>query len=458
MLSHTVELLKALSATSGRNDKEDLITTHFMEDHREFFIGAKLAYDTLIPFYVKKVPEILDEDDSPGTFSFNDFLALANKLTKREITGHDARDAIKEAAEQCHAPTWNTFYRRVLLKDLGVGVSESTINKVLGKLKSYPESKEFVIPTYSPQLAQDGETEAHAKKVKGKKLLDVKMDGVRISAFLNKETNSVVFMTRNGQTIENFGEIRNVLEQVLPHIGGSLVLDGEFMHPEGFQALMSVLRREGADTSKCWYGLFDIVSLEDFKNGRSKKSQLDRHTVLVSLGVLVNQILIQMKDTPSRIKVIEKVYVDLDTVEGRAAYANFNIQAAKEGWEGIMIKDPDAPYVTKRTDAWLKKKPVIEVSMTIKRVEEGKPDGQFKGTLGALVCEGEEDDKKIISKVGSGITPEQRDELWAIRDKLPGMVVEVIADKITLDQDKLTWSLRFPRLKGFRGRFPGEKL
>ncbi len=38
------------------------------------------------------------------------------------------------------------------------------------------------------------------------------------------------------------------------------------------------------------------------------------------------------------------------------------------------------------------------------------------------------------------------------------MMVEVIADKLTLEEGTTIYSLRFPRLKDFRGRVPGEKL
>jgi DNA ligase-1 len=468
-MSKVLALIESLSNTPGRIEKEDLLMDYFMSGEREFFIGARLAFDNLITFGVKKVPEILEDDGSPGTFTFEDFLALAEKLRRRELTGHAARDAIRDAAESCHAPTWNNFYRRILMKNFGVGATDGTVNKVLAKLKAYPEAQKFVIPTFSPQLSHDGEDEKHAKKIRGVKYIDVKMDGVRINAILDKESGTVTFMTRNGQTIENFGEIRTVLEFLMERLPGSVMLDGEFMHPDGFQALMSVLRKEGADTSPCWFGMFDIVPLADFQKGRCDHSQAYRHDVLSALqtsGLIdmanasyaPTDILIADQTPLRRLRVIEKVLVDLDTPEGQVAFAEFNRRAILDGWEGIMIKDPNAPYVTKRTDAWLKKKPIIEVSLTIVGFEEGEAGKQFAGTLGALVMEGVEEGRIIKTNCGSGLTPEDRDDIWANREKFLGMVVEVTADKLTKDKDGDTWSLRFPRVKGFRGRVAGEKL
>jgi DNA ligase 1 len=125
------------------------------------------------------------------------------------------------------------------------------------------------------------------------------------------------------------------------------------------------------------------------------------------------------------------------------------------GYEGIMIKDPDAPYECKRSVAWLKLKPFIEVSLEVKDVEEGT--GRNVGKLGALVCEGIDDGKEIKVNVGSGFTDSERDSYFTSRGTLLGQIVEVRADAITQNQDG-TYSLRFPRFKGFRGFQIGEKL
>ena len=59
--------------------------------------------------------------------------------------------------------------------------------------------------------------------------------------------------------------------------------------------------------------------------------------------------------------------------------------------------------------------------------------------------------------MGSGFSDEHRIEYWSARDRLAGNVVEVRADAVTMNQDG-TYSLRFPRFKGFRGFVPGEKI
>jgi DNA ligase-1 len=122
-----------------------------------------------------------------------------------------------------------------------------------------------------------------------------------------------------------------------------------------------------------------------------------------------------------------------------------------------MIKDLEALYECKRSVSWLKQKPFIEVSLTVIAVEEGT--GKNEGRLGALICEGEDDGKRIVVNCGSGFTDEQRAEFWEAKDTLIGQVVEVRADAATQSQDSETvWSLRFPRFLRFRGFTRGEKI
>jgi DNA ligase-1 len=122
-----------------------------------------------------------------------------------------------------------------------------------------------------------------------------------------------------------------------------------------------------------------------------------------------------------------------------------------------MIKDLEAVYECKRSVAWLKLKPFIEVSLTVVAVEEGT--GRNEGKLGALICEGVDDGKLIKVNVGSGFTDSDRDSYWASRADVIGHTVEVRADAATQSQDSEgIWSLRFPRFLRFRGFVAGEKL
>ena len=449
---HPIDVIRKLSTTRSRIEKEHILTDAYLQGCDSFFIGARLALDPLVPFHIAKVPEILEDDGAAGEFSFADFLDLANRLHRRALTGHAARDALHGAAERCHVATWNEFYRRILLKDLRVGVDEKTLNKVLKALP--PEAHKFMVPIFKCQLAHDGEDPVHQKKLHGRKLLDVKLDGVRVLVVMDKDSGSVTLFSRNGLMIQNFPELQTALAGLLPRLPGSLVLDGEMESPQGFQHLMTLIRRKDyhPEMAQVRYAMFDVIPLGDFRHAYCPKTQQERHQVLEAL-----QQIGLWTETAGRVYVIPQVEVDLDSSDGQAAFTEFNRQALFDGYEGIMVKDPMAPYVGKRTAAWLKLKPVIDVTLEIIGFEPGDVDSKYKDTLGAVVCRGNDAGKLIESKV-AGMSDEMRDEIWRHQDDYRGRLIDIRADRVTLEEGADVYSLRFPRWKGFRGRDHEGKL
>jgi DNA ligase-1 len=155
------------------------------------------------------------------------------------------------------------------------------------------------------------------------------------------------------------------------------------------------------------------------------------------------------------VTIVGQELLDLRTEEGQTRFKQINADAVAGGYEGIMIKDPEAVYECKRSVAWLKLKPFIEVSLEVTDVEEGT--GRNQGRLGAIVCSGLDDGRQIMVNVGSGFTDNDRIDFWNDRSSIIGQIVEVRADAITQNQDG-TYSLRFPRFLRFRGFEVGEKL
>jgi DNA ligase-1 len=430
----------SLESHPSRLNKEAIILAIAEDGCDEFFHGCQLALDPMVTFGVKQVPEKQDED-GPG-FSWDSFIVLAGRLRDRVLTGHDARDAIAEAIKQSTKKEWNGWYRRILIKDLRCGTSEKTINKVVEK-----KYASYTIPVFGCQLAHDSAN--HENKVAGKKLIEVKLDGVRVITIVRADGRVDMF-SRNGKELANFPHIAEQIANVIKQKGSSksmdVVLDGEIMS-SSFQDLMKqVHRKDNVEAGDAILNLFDVLPLEDFEKGIYNKDQTTRSS-MVKFWVETNQELL-----PS-VTYVANELVDLDTDEGQTRYKEINSKAIAGGYEGIMLKDPEAPYECKRSVAWLKLKPFIEVSLTVVATEEGT--GKNVGKMGALVCEGVDDGKAIRVNVGSGFTDLQRDEFWDCR--VDGHVVEVRADAVTQNQDG-TYSLRFPRFKGFRGFGVGEKI
>ena len=340
--------MQRLAATKSRADKEQVIFDAFMTQRMEFFTAARLALDPLVSFGVTKVAEIVEDDGEPGDFSFAEFVVLANELWRRSLTGNRAREAINAAAERCHVATWNQFYRRVLLKEFGV--EAKTINKVLHKvMAAHPEARNCIIPPFACQLAHDAAK--HAAKLRGSKLVDAMLDGVRIITVLDQESKVVSLFTHKGQTVEHFTDLRWALQALLTQLPGSVVLDGMLLWPSGRQHLMTLIRRKEAhaEMARVRYALFDILPLSDFRSGLCTIPQHERHALLETIqecGLWLA--------THGRVHILPQIAVDLDTMAGRAAFTEFQQHAVADGHTGVMVKDPDAGYEAKRTTAWLK--------------------------------------------------------------------------------------------------------
>jgi DNA ligase-1 len=160
-------------------------------------------------------------------------------------------------------------------------------------------------------------------------------------------------------------------------------------------------------------------------------------------------------ESQPNVRIMPGMDVDLGTTQGQDVMRRFADDAVEAGYEGIMIKSVDAPYECRRSSFWMKWKPVMTVDLNIVGFEEGT--GRNAGRLGAIICEGTDNDRDIRVNVGSGLSDENRDEYWTARDDLVGRVIEVAADAVTQNQDG-SYSLRFPRFVRFRGFETGEKL
>jgi DNA ligase-1 len=441
MRTQPQDIIAQLEADNSRLAKEAILAKAMDQGLDEFFEGVRMCLDKLYTFGVKQVP--ISEADGQG-LSWANFKELAEALYRRTLTGHDARDAIKLAMDVATKDQWNGFYRRILIKDLRCGVSEKTVNTVAKKSKK----PEYSVPVFECMLAHDGAN--HESKITGKKLVEPKLDGVRVLTVVDFESRTVTLYTRNGKELVNFPHIAKVFEDNLDTLARSYVFDAEVVS-KSFQSLMTQVHRksdvEASDARLC---VFDVVPLVEFKAGKSVMGQRRRSNFL-------RENFKKIFDDSGCIEIIPQKEFDLDVFTDEIEFKDYNKAMVEQGFEGIMIKDPNGLWEGKRSTAWLKQKPFIEVSLTVTSVEEGT--GRNVGKLGAVVCEGVDDGKRIVVNVGSGFTDEQRAEFWEAKDTIAGQVVEVRADAATRSQDSEdTWSLRFPRFLRFRGFTKGEKI
>jgi DNA ligase-1 len=446
-LKLAADWIRDLEGSDSRLHKESVIEKALMasklgsSNAQCFLFNCYQAYNPYYVFGVKKVPETVGLEHKPNPWP--KFWAMLEGLRLRTLTGHNAKTAIEFMSEQFDSAEWNGLCRRVIIKDLRCGISEKTLNKIL-------DNTEWRIPVFTCQLATD--SEKHTAKMTGIKRLEQKLDGVRVLAVVTKTT--VNLYSRNGKPFDNFPHIVESLEDIKnkfaklfqsnPH---GIVLDGEIIG-ESFQALMKQAQRKSdVETTDMVYSVFDVMPLADFERGFWNAQQHKRLAMLEQYRAVF--------DSTDCVRLMNGIEVDLDTAEGHDIMRRYAEDSVAAGFEGIMIKDLGAPYECRRSTFWMKWKPTITVDLNIVGFEEGT--GRNKGRLGAIICEGVDNDRRINVNVGSGLSDANRDEYWSARDQLLGNVVEVEADAVTQNQDG-TYSLRFPRFVRFRGFEPGEKL
>jgi DNA ligase-1 len=437
--------INKLNESDSRLHKEDVLkqaleASVLGSTNSQIFLGfLKACYNPYVTFGVKQIPDSVGITDAENPW--DEFNELMLQLSQRRLTGHAARDAIQSMAERFDSEEWNTFLAPVLRRDMRAGISDKTINKIC-------KGTDYEIPIFGCQLATNSEGRP---EMKGIKRLEPKLDGVRVLLMVIPsdfgDVTTICF-SRNGKQFDNFGhieeQVRNnwikmVRKAATSNLSMGFVLDGEVIG-NSFQELMRQARRkENAQAEDSVFNVFDILPLASFREGHWNSQLEKRIKILEDMRPVI--------DSMPNVELLPHIMVDLDTAAGRNQLDRYAKDQVNAGFEGIMIKELQAPYICKRSTDWMKWKPTITVDLEVIGVEEGT--GRNLGRLGAIVCSGVDDGKEINVNVGSGFSDTDRDNLWADRNLVIGRTVEILCDVITQNQDG-TYSLRFPRFVRFR--------
>lgn len=333
---------------------------------------------------------------------------LCKDLSVRKVTGNLAENSIRNLLIEAPTVGHLKWSCRILNKNLRAGFTSSSLNKIW---------KGF-IEEFKVGLAEPYDPDKH--ELQGSWIVEPKLDGLRMVVI-----NGVAY-TRNGRTLESVGHILKELEQYT----GDWVFDGEVMGSTEFNEDSGKIRKKGAGANEeLVYNVFDVVSIGEW-TARQTKPLHERKLDLVRLvdPVKTGHVrLVEWFDLPSNPST-EELFKTRDKLIGL-------------GFEGAMLKDNTSPYIFKRSDAVIKLKDFISADVEIVDFYEGK--GRHKGRLGGVFIK--VDDVKPTTKVGSGFSDEQRDEIWQNRKLYMGRTVEVQYQNETPDG-----RLRFPTFTRFR--------
>lgn len=314
------------------------------------------------------------------------------------------------------------FGYSLLCKDISLGVTAKTVNKVLGY--------EF-IPEFRCMLAN--KYFEHPAAVEGKHFyLTEKLDGIRCLAIVRED--EVRLFSRQGQPIEGLTEIEDDLASVYMN-AKECVLDGELLvsdrdgipSKEQYKRTTMIVRKDGPKAG-ITYNVFDVLDIGAFEHRHCETPYYQRRQKLESYV-----------QGCEHVKPLPILYHGNDT---EMITRHMNVQRGLRH-EGVMINLAMEPYQFTRTNALLKVKVMQDCDLEIIGVQEGQ--GRFAGTLGALIV----DYKGTHVGVGSGLSDEIRAMVWQDPAKFIGRVATIQYFEETNDADgKL--SIRFPVFREFR--------
>jgi len=416
-----IEILEQLESDNSRLFKEKVLTDN--KDDLLLRDFLTMAFDPWKNWGVAKYnrPDPLPGNSNHEDVELSTFMVLLEALNRRTLTGNKAREAVEVAMSQFDA-VGQKWCERLLWRNLRCGVSAQTINKI------WPGS---IVP-FAVALAESLTTVGVngdfkiTDPVKYPVRVEAKLDGLRLIAVKNH--GEVSLFTRSGTPIETLPKIVQAIKDLKED---NIVLDGEVMGEDWNESASVVMSSKSKkDDSTMRYHVFDIV---DFTAWQQQVSKTHYRARLTDLQLTIGD----TEGTPFR-------YVKATTANDETELRQFYNECLTEGYEGVMLKRLDTPYLWKRTDAILKMKPVATEEAVIVgwhlSPEKTKRAGQFGG-FHVLTKNG------VVTKVGGGYTDAQKKQIQA---EGPDTYIGRIAEVEHQPPFTNTGALRFPVFSRFR--------
>ena len=416
-MQNVIKILEKISQTSSTKEK-----TAILIENKDNKLLIKLLFYCYNPFKMYGISESkLNEMEFKTEKQPCDIWDIWSML--EELANNNINDSLRQQfcdTMSLYSQEEQELIKRVVIKDLRIGINVSTINKVWKGL----------IPVFGVQLANKYEP----TKLKEHEFIYIteKLDGVRCVVI--KDNNTISFFSRQGKPIIGLEHIAKSLSKV----EGSFMFDGELLLKTSvnvdsgdlYRQTVKVVNSKQDDKTNVEYHVFDIITLQDFQNGVSKTTYGIRRIILDSLHEKFKQ----DKD----VHIVQCLYSGTD----HSMIMKTLKHMEEKGKEGVMI-NKDEHYYCKRCNSLLKVKSMQTCDLQIIGFENGS--GKNENTLGALIV----DYKGYPLGVGSGFSEQERDYIWVNKDSLLGRVIEVQYFEESVNQNG-GLSLRFPVFKCIR--------
>lgn len=415
-MKHIVKIFESIKNESSRNGKEAILKANINDQELKNIL--EYTYNPYKVFGIGK--KGFAKKYQGKECGFTNIIQLLDYLLANP-NGSDYSKGLVNSFIESQPVEHQEWLKKIVLKDLKIGITEKTINKIWKGL----------VPTFDVMLAHP--IDRLPKRVG----VEIKFDGVRATAV--KINGSTQLYTRNGKDIEGFDSI---LEQLNALPLDNYVFDGELISNNSWKKTMNKVFKKGKN-KEADFMMFDMLPLGEFNNGKSKKTYEQRRSDLASLfdQNLFSKNFFKIEYEVGQNLQIAPVmgFINEPTISQLDIMCQ---QAVLEGYEGIMVKDMDSFYVCKRDYGWQKMKLFEEGEFEIIRVEEGEEGTENEGRMGSLIL----DVNGVEVGLGTGWSRAERIDAWNNPNKYIGRFVEIQYQRLIEESG----SLLFPSVKGIR--------
>lgn len=408
-LKEVKDIFDKIASVSAKTSKEIIIKQN--KDNELFKKVLYYAYNKDLKFKISKSTVKIME----GKSKWNDLFSMLDELAASNIN-NDLKNNVYKFLYSLNEDVKDLAIK-ILSKDLKCGISIKTINKVIPGL------------LYDFQVMK---ASAWNDKTKGQFIKKAKEQGYMMMIKENgergeviKENGKVTLKTRQNKLYEGLTE----LEKAFEFMPDNTFYEGELLafEPNGkewktseeqFKLTNKILHTKG-EKYGIYIKLFDMIPLEDFKNGFSKDAAIDRKIALASY---VDEY--QDKTGDNLIQFAKFIYqgTDTDLIQKELE------RVSENSWkEGLMVLLNDSPYEVKRVNYSLKVKLWNTMDLKVIGLKESleKPN-----TLGSLIVDFKGEEQGV-----SGITDELKNKWWNDPNNIIGKIIEVKYKSITKDKE-----------------------
>lgn len=419
-----VQWVDLLRNTPSKNDKKALLVDFLAWGGDTLREIIKMAYNPEKCYYMS-FDKMMAFRESPllAPLSHGDLMSYMDSLSSRSLSGHEALRTIKSLYHSAN-DDYKLAIKIILDRSLDCGVDVSTLNAV----------EPGMIPVFDVMLCTPASEKAMAK-IKYPAYAQKKEDAARIIVIV-KRTGEVQYRTRNGSFID-FGnpEIDAQFQLGLLGADTDVVLDGEvFLRgPDGNwltrKASNGVLNKiiKGTKTNvpenEVKFVFWDTVSLDEFLVGWSAVEYKDRFIDVVNIVENIDSEFVEFAES----------HIVNSPEEAIVVCDNY----IKSGFEGIVLKNIDAPYSNTRSPNQVKMK--AEETTDLLCVGTIPGEGKYQGMIGALMMEDASGQLKV--NVGTGLSDADRNKS---PDEYIGKIHEIKYNELIKKKKSSIMSLFLP--------------